>query len=95
MNSKLCVFACLEAQWCLTLCDLMDCSFLGGVSGKEPACQCRRHKRCKFDPWVGRIPWRRAWHPILVFLPGESHGQRRLVGYSPWFSKELNMTEMT
>ena len=54
----------------------------GGASGKEPACQCRRRKRCRFDPWVGRIPWRRAWHPTPVFLPGESHGQRGLVGYS-------------
>ena len=44
--------------------------------GKEPACQCRRHKRQVFDPWVGKIPWRRAWQPTLVFLPRESHGQR-------------------
>ena len=36
-------------------------SFLGGASGKEPACQCRRHKRRRFNPWVGKIPWRRAW----------------------------------
>ena len=44
----------------------------GGASGKEPACQCRRHKRCRFDPWVGKIPWRRAWQPTPLFLPGES-----------------------
>ena len=50
----------------------------GGASSKEPACQCRRHKKCGFDPWVGRIPWRRNWQPILVLLPGESHGQRSL-----------------
>ena len=37
-----------------------------------------------FDPWVRKIPWRRAWQPTLVFLPGESHGQRSLMGYSPW-----------
>ena len=44
-------------------------------------CQyCRRHR---FDPWVGKIPWRRAWQPTPVFLPGESHGQRSLAGYSP------------
>ena len=36
------------------------------------------------DPWVGKIPWRRAWQPISVFLPEESHGQRSLVGYSPY-----------
>ena len=58
-------------------------SFPGGTSGKEPACQCRRHKRHEFNPWVGKIPWRRAWQPTPVFLPGESHGQRSLAGYSP------------
>ena len=41
-----------------------------------------------FNPWVGKIPWRREWQPTSVFLPGESHGQRRLVGYSPWGHKE-------
>ena len=45
-----------------------------------------------FDPWVGKIPWRRAWQPTPVFLPGESHGQRSLVGYSPWDHKESDMT---
>ena len=49
--------------------------------------------RHEFDPWVGKIPWRRAWQPISVFLPGESHGQRSLVGYSPWDHKALDMTE--
>ena len=53
------------------------------TSCKEPACQCRRHKRLGFSPWVGKIPWKRAWQPTPVFLPGESHGQRSLVGYSP------------
>ena len=46
-------------------------------------CQCRRPKRLGFDPWVGKIPWRRAWPPTLVLLAGEFHGQRRLLGYSP------------
>ena len=55
----------------------------GGASGEEPACQGRRENRCRFDPWAGKIPWRRAWQPSPVFLPGESHGQRSLVGYSP------------
>ena len=48
--------------------------FPGGASGKEPACQCGRHKRCQFDSWVGKIPWRRAQQSTPVFLPGESHG---------------------
>ena len=46
-----------------------------------------------FDPWVGKIPWRRKWYPIPIFLPGKSHGQRRLVGYSPWGHKESDTTE--
>ena len=54
--------------------------------GKESACQCRR---CRFDSWVGEIPWRRKWQPIPVFLPGESHGQRILEGYSPWVPKRV------
>ena len=41
------------------------------------------YRRPRFDPWVGKIPWRREWQPIPVFLPKESHGQRSLVGYSP------------
>ena len=47
----------------------------------------------RFDPWVWKIPWRREWLPTLIFLPGEFHGQRSLVGYSSWTSKELDMTE--
>ena len=52
-------------------------------------------QRCRFDPWVGKIPWRRKWQPTPVFLPGESYGQRSLAGYSPWGHKELDMTEAT
>jgi len=51
------------------------------LSGKESTCQCRRHG---FDPWVGKIPQRRKQQPTPVFLPGKSHGQKRLAGYSPW-----------
>ena len=60
---------------------------------KEPACQCRRHKMRRFNPWVGKIPWRRAWQPTPVFFPGESHGQRGLVGYSPPGRRESDTTE--
>ena len=49
--------------------------FPGGASGKESACYCRRHTRCGFDSWDGKIPWRRKWQPTSVFLPGKSHGQ--------------------
>ena len=69
--------------------------FPGGAGGKEPTCQCRRLKRCGFDSWVGKIPLRRKWQPTLVFLLGESHRQRSLVGYSPWGRKGLETTEVT
>ena len=65
-----------------------------GSVGKEFTCQCRRYKRCRFDPWVEKIPWRRAWQPTPVFLPGGSPGQRSLAGYNPWGHTELNTTEM-
>ena len=55
------------------------------LSGKEPTCQCRRHR---FSPWVGKIPWRRKWQPTPVFLPENFQGQRSLAGYSPWDHKE-------
>ena len=60
--------------------------FSGGGSGKEPACQCRRHNRCRLDPSVRKIPWRRAWQTTPVFFPGESPWT--LEGYSPWGQKE-------
>ena len=59
-------------------------------SGEEPDCQCRRPG---FNPWVGKISWRRKWQPTPVLLPGKSHGWRSLVGYSPWGRKESDMTE--
>ena len=55
--------------------------FTSNTRGKEPTCQYIRHKRHRFDPWVGNIPWK--WQPTPVFLPGETHEQRSLVGYSP------------
>ena len=50
-------------------------------TGKEATCQCKRHWRHKFDPWVRKLPWRRKWQPTPVFVPGESHEQRSLAGY--------------
>ena len=61
-------------------------------SGKEPACRC---KRCRFNPWVGKIPWRRKWQPTPIILPGEFHRQRSLAGYSPWGLKESDTMEAT
>ena len=60
--------------------------FPAGASGKELACQCRRHRDAGSIPGLGRfgrIPWRRKWQPTLVFLPRESHGRRSLAGYGP------------
>ena len=61
-----------------------------GTSGKEPALPCRRQE---FDSWARKITWRRAWQFTPVFLPGESHGQRNLAGYSPWGHRESDTTE--
>ena len=59
-------------------------------SGKQPTCQC---SRLWFDPWVRKIPWRKKWQPTPVFLPGKSHGQKSLTGYSPWDHKDSDTTE--
>ena len=59
-------------------------------SGKESTCQFRR---CEFDPWVRKIPWRRKWQPTRVFLPGDFLGQRSLTGYSPWHHKKSDTAE--
>ena len=99
VHIKQLVLACEEKlmgiPWCN--CKLVTISFfeipplfLGfpdGASVKESTYQCRRCKRLRFNrwfnPWIGTIPWRRAWQPTLVLLPGESHGQRSSAGYSP------------
>ena len=62
--------------------------FPGGSVVKNLTC-----RRPRFNPWVEKIPWRKKWQPTPVLLPGKFHGQRSLVGYSPWDHKELDMTE--
>ena len=52
-----------------------------------------QYRRPGFDPWVGKIPWRREWQPTPVFLPGKFYGQRSLVGYNPWGRKVLEATK--
>ena len=64
--------------------------FPGDSNGKEFACQCRRPN---FYYWVGKMPWRRKWQSTPAFLPGKSHGQRSLAGYSPCGCKESDTTE--
>ena len=68
----------LLLSWCLPPYNSIHWGFPGSTSGKEPVCQCRRCKRCGYDPRIGTIPWRRAWQPTPVFLPGKLHGQRSL-----------------
>ena len=58
----------------------------GGSVGKESACQCRRHES---DPWVRKIPWRNSWPPTPAFLPGKTHEQGSVAGYSPWGPKRV------
>ena len=75
-------------EWCARV-DFSLCLSSGGfwwLSDKESACQCRG---LWFDPWVGKILWRRKWQPTPVYLPGESYGQRSLVRYSPWGYKRF------
>ena len=69
--------------------------FPGGTRSEELPYQSRRYKRYGFDPWIRMIPQRRAWQSTLVFLSGEYHGQRSLVGCSPYGCKELDLTEVT
>ena len=67
-------------------------SVSGSSDSKESACSAGDPG---FDPWVGKIPWRRAWQPPPGFLPEESHGNSSLAGYGPYGHKELDMTEVT
>ena len=67
--------------------------FPKGSSSIGSTCQSRRWRRCRFNPWVGKIPWKRKWQPNPVFLPGESHGQRSLAGYSSRGRNEWDTTE--
>ena len=80
LKMTLCTHHCLELME--VVCRLRTSSFL--QTSSDPCLQCRRPR---FGPWVGKIPWRREWQPTPVFLPGESHGQRSLGGYSSGIAK--------
>ena len=69
--------------------------FPGGSVGKEPACQCRRGKRPRFDPWVRKIPWSGAWQPTPVFLSGESPWTEEPGGLWPKGLHRVNTAETT
>ena len=90
---SICVYLGKSLSSCEPICKIARITattgFPGSSAGKESACWCKRHRRCGFDPWVGKFPWRRAWQPNPVFLPGEFHGQRSLAGYYPWVYKKV------
>ena len=67
--------------------------FLGGTVVKNEPTNTGDAKRCGFDPWIRKIPWRRNWQHTPVFLPGKFHGQRSLAGHSPWGREESDTTE--
>ena len=69
--------------------------FPSDTSGKESAWQHRWYKRCRFDPWDGKIPWSMKWQSTQVFLPRKFHGQNSLEGYSPWCHQESDINEHT
>ena len=75
---------------CLITANYRSLDFPAGSDGKRICLQCRRSR---FNPWVGRIPWRSEWQPTLVFLPGECYAQRSLVDYRLQGRKELDRTE--
>ena len=90
------VLNCLRPQSIITCFNnliINPVGFPGGGSGNEPACQFCRHRRHRFRPWRRKTPWRRTQQPPPVFLPGQSHGQRSLVGCSPQGHKESDTTE--
>ena len=98
MGFPLCAYSCVSVCVHLSL-SYKDTSQFGlgskyrasqMLSGKESTCQCRLHR---FDPWDGKILWRKKWQPIPVSLSGEVHGQRSPVGYSPWGLKKSDTTE--
>ena len=80
----------MTSFWLINSTQKGEQGFSSGSGIKESTCQCKKRR---FDPWIGTIPWRRKWQPTPVFLPGKSHGQKSLVGYSPWSPKESNTTD--
>ena len=87
----------LQRKWALCSQQSPDCLTIRHMRnglpwwlrGKEPTWQCKRHG---FDPWVGKILWKRKWKPTPIFFPEKSLGQRSLAGYSPYGHKESDMT---
>ena len=74
-------------------CFTFGISYLASLVVHTVKVSCLQRRRPKFNPWVRKIPWRKAWRSTPVVLPGEFHGQRSLMGYSPWGCKDLDITE--
>ena len=77
---------------CVCVCVCMHIGLPWWFSGKESTCKCRR---CGFNPWVGKISWRKKWQPTPIFLLGKSHGQRSLACYTPWGHKRIVLSHKT
>ena len=75
------------------MCNLMMYIHIQGFPDGSNGRVCLQCRRPGFNPWVGKMPWRRKWQPTPVFLPGGPHGQRSLAGYSPWDCTESEMTK--
>ena len=86
------MITCLQDPERLQDLEFAECNSDRFPGGSEVSV-CPECGRPGFNPWVGKIPWRRKWQPTPVLLPGESHGGRSLVGYSPQGRKELDTTE--
>ena len=86
----LCFCVCM----CVCVCVCVFMAFPMAQWGKNRL-QCGRPKRCGFNPWTGKIPWRRKWQLTPVFFSGEFHGQRSLAGYSPWVGVAKSQTRMS
>ena len=80
-NKNLCFYLYYESY--LSRASFIEYGLPWWLSGKELACQCRKQKRSRFDPWVQKIHWRKKWQPSPVFLPGKSHAQRNLTVHGP------------
>ena len=96
-NNNLCLWEALQTGYSFSTYSISGSvpgiSLPRWLSGKKSACQCRRHRRCGFDPWIGKLPPREVNGNSLHVLSWEVLGQRRLVGYCPWGCKKLDMTE--
>ena len=82
-----------NAQWVFASCLVIRANVIYHFLAAQMVKNLPAMRRPRFDPWVGKILWKREWQPTPVFLPGEFHGQRSLVGYSPWSHKEWDTTE--